>query len=417
MANIKAQASGNWSDPSTWSGGVLPGLNDIAIANGFVITIDQDIQIQRLSNTTFGSSTSGGYFLVSSIPEEVVRNISASEGLGDVSGAHASGSAGQFGLLTVTAASGTLNFGDTNIKGGAATFSNAVLVLTTDSDITITCSGDISGNTGGSGHGIDFRATMGTLIVEDVYGGTSSSSNGIVSRAVFFKCKNVYGSVGSAVRSTDANQVIEIDNVTSLGSNAAVSIEGTFSAVTVFGEVVGSSTNVGGIGVRATGDNSVLDFQAGVYAGTEAFAVTSTTSRILTRFRGPIVNNLKKPALDVLSLILYNNDEGLQTSIMVYDTLNNPVELKNYHEGSPEPQKVRDGVVYGPNNQLRGMAKVPDPNSVSVGVPVDGELGTSVLTGDAVFNSEIAPGVPIKTRINNIATISSTGEQLKAGLS
>jgi hypothetical protein len=50
-------------------------------------------------------------------------------------------------------------------------------------------------------------------------------------------------------------------------------------------------------------------------------------------------------------------------------------------------------------------------------VPVDGELGTAVLTGDAVFESEIAPGVPIKTRINNIATISSTGEQLKAGLS
>jgi hypothetical protein len=166
-----------------------------------------------------------------------------------------------------------------------------------------------------------------------------------------------------------------------------------------------------------TGDNSALDFRSGVYAGTEAFAVTSSTTRILTRFRGPIVNNLKKPALDVLSLLMYNNNQGLQTSITVYDTLNNPVELKNYHVGSPEPQKVRDGVVYGPNNQLVGIMKVPDPNSVSVGVPVDGEFGTAVLTGQAVFESEIAPGVPIKTRINNIATISSTGEQLKAGLS
>jgi hypothetical protein len=417
MANIKAQASGNWSATDTWAGGVLPGPDDIAIANGFTVTIDQDIQIQRLSNTTFGSSTNDGYFLISSIPEGVIRNVYASQGLGNISGDHARGLASSYGLLTVTAASGTLNLGDTQIKSGTTTFSSAVFVSGTAGDITITCSGDIFGNTGSSGHGIDFRATTGILIVEDVYGGAVSGSNGISSLASFLKCKNVYGFTGTAVRTFGLDPVIEINSVTNSSSSVAVSIEGNFSAVTVFGEVIGSSTNVGGIGVRATGDNSVLDFQAGVYAGTEAFAVTSTTSRILTRFRGPIVNNLKKPALDVLSLLMYNNNEGLQTSMTVYDTLNNPVELKNYHAGSPEPQKVRDGVFYGPNNQLRGLVKVPNPNSVSVGVTVDGELGTAVLTGDAVFESEIAPGVPIKTRINNIATISSTGEQLKAGLS
>jgi hypothetical protein len=53
MANIKAAQSGNWSSTTTWQGGVLPGPADIAIANGFIVTIDQYIQIKILSNSTF----------------------------------------------------------------------------------------------------------------------------------------------------------------------------------------------------------------------------------------------------------------------------------------------------------------------------------------------------------------------------
>ena len=45
-----AIASGNWSNPSTWEGGIIPTATDVAATNGFVIDIDQDITVEGLTN-------------------------------------------------------------------------------------------------------------------------------------------------------------------------------------------------------------------------------------------------------------------------------------------------------------------------------------------------------------------------------
>ena len=46
-----AVANGNWSSPSTWNGGVLPAAGDVVASNGFTVTIDQNINIDSLTNT------------------------------------------------------------------------------------------------------------------------------------------------------------------------------------------------------------------------------------------------------------------------------------------------------------------------------------------------------------------------------
>lgn len=52
-----AVANGNWSNPSTWNGGVLPGPGDVVASNGFTVTIDQNVTIDTLTNAATTVST------------------------------------------------------------------------------------------------------------------------------------------------------------------------------------------------------------------------------------------------------------------------------------------------------------------------------------------------------------------------
>ena len=50
MATITTLKAGNWSDPTVWNGGVLPGINDYAQA-GHTVVIDQNITVLGLRIT------------------------------------------------------------------------------------------------------------------------------------------------------------------------------------------------------------------------------------------------------------------------------------------------------------------------------------------------------------------------------
>lgn len=51
MALRAAIASGNWSNPAIWNGGVLPTVGDIVASNTYTVTIDQNINVDTLTNT------------------------------------------------------------------------------------------------------------------------------------------------------------------------------------------------------------------------------------------------------------------------------------------------------------------------------------------------------------------------------
>ena len=67
MAVIKAQANGNWSNTATWSGGVIPSANDTVYANGYTITIDQNIDLTGTAVDQSGSLIVGQIYQVVSI--------------------------------------------------------------------------------------------------------------------------------------------------------------------------------------------------------------------------------------------------------------------------------------------------------------------------------------------------------------
>lgn len=67
MALIKAQASGNWSSTGTWSGGVVPSANDTVYANGFTVTINQNINLTGSTVDQSGSFIPGHLYQIVSV--------------------------------------------------------------------------------------------------------------------------------------------------------------------------------------------------------------------------------------------------------------------------------------------------------------------------------------------------------------
>jgi len=57
MALRAAVASGNWSNPAIWNGGILPNPGDIVASNTFTVTIDQNITVDVLTNTAQTKNT------------------------------------------------------------------------------------------------------------------------------------------------------------------------------------------------------------------------------------------------------------------------------------------------------------------------------------------------------------------------
>jgi hypothetical protein len=60
MAIRHAVASGNWNATTTWNGGTLPTIGDDVYANGFAVTINQSINVGKISTEVCPSTTIGG---------------------------------------------------------------------------------------------------------------------------------------------------------------------------------------------------------------------------------------------------------------------------------------------------------------------------------------------------------------------
>lgn len=74
MALVTATKTGNWSDTTVWSTGALPLASDTVRANGFTVTIDQDVNI---GTGTLDTLTSGGGFSVTAAPRSITANVTA----------------------------------------------------------------------------------------------------------------------------------------------------------------------------------------------------------------------------------------------------------------------------------------------------------------------------------------------------
>ena len=156
MATIVAQASGNWSNPATWAGGVVPGAGDTAQTGNYIVTIDASV-------TCTLNPTGSGYFVVATggitITGDVVMQSSYAGG--GLRCTHGSG--------TVTVGTATGGAG----SGAHGAFNNGAGTMTV---------GTATGGAGQYAYGAH-NAGVGTLTVGTATGGAGSGAHGAFNNA------------------------------------------------------------------------------------------------------------------------------------------------------------------------------------------------------------------------------------------
>jgi hypothetical protein len=445
MATARAIANGNWSATSTWNGGVLPGNGDTVYANGFNVTINQDINIGGANNPTVnaGSFVSGQWYEVlfvgttswtgigaaSNTAGTIFLATGAGTGTGNAralatlttaantpAGAAAGGSfamsspfaittdlrAGTTACLSVTGAT-ALTLDGLRVVGGTLTSAHACNYAG-----TTTCTlANATFTAGGNGSAFN-NASTGTVNVSSSCtfsgggGGATAfnnASNGTVN--VSSSCTFTGGSnTSSAFTNAGANGTVNVSaSCTFTGAGSSNPAFTNASTGTV--NVSASCTFTGGSGTNAFALNNALTGTVIVTQGTftaSAFAnaVSATNTGADVRLSGDFLDHWSGwKAVNSPRFRLGTAPTLGQTRFALAGTTDSYFSMYGADNGSfgnPIAANVRSGVVYGGGN-LTGTCAVPAAGSVALGVPVDAGFGTAVLTTANVQSALTAQGL------------------------
>lgn len=141
MTTITAAQNGNWSNPNTWNGGVVPGNGDIADLNGFIVAMD------------ISTIPASGTLLSLISPAKAGQLTVALNTLGNCA----------INATTITA--GTNTTGLINVSGAAPT-------------ATLTITGNVTGGSASSAYGACNTSTGTITITGNVTGGSASRAAG-----------------------------------------------------------------------------------------------------------------------------------------------------------------------------------------------------------------------------------------------
>ena len=384
MTDIRATATGVWSNASIWNGGVVPTTGDSAFSNLFVITIDQDFTCNVISNAAGGGGVAGGGFVLNSgrtITANVIGGWSnatfntaclrfglASPGVANVVGHVISGQGNNLRALDITA-NGTLN-----IVGGVSCRSTALGVNANAACIT-NVTGDITGGTSGDAFSVTLAGGVGfTLnVTGNVYGGSATGRainaqvNGSISVTGF--CDPGATGAGQAISATGANTVLRVVGDIKAGPYAhGISMTGATAFANVTGAIFASASYNG---LFMSGASSIAHITGPCYNGTgtlnySRMAVVSSAVQLTPTANGMIWG-------------FYANDDITPVNLYYANGLPN----------LPAVDDVRDGVIYGSGGALEGTMVVPAAGEVSFGVNYDnnGTTGTAVLTQQDVADA------------------------------
>ena len=337
MALVYAVQNGDWSSISTWNTGSLPTNDDDVYTDGKIVTIDIDLVGQYRPKTLYARSrgtggTQGGRFEVTT-----TRQIGESGYPVDIYGLDLNGA--RYGCVQFTAASPNTLTVYGNVYGGQQ--DNAYGVNNTNTG-TVYITGNVTGGRGNSTHGINNASTGSIYITGNVTGGSGDSTHGInnASTGSIYVTGNVTGQVGYGINSTSNGTLVVIGDcyadpvpaVYWIGSGAYCEIRGN---------------QYGGTSGAATGSMAVVAYKQAIPQAAQ--------------YKIRCVEAGSQPGT-------YSGNVA-----WLYGALAGPY-------GHPAQSDVRYGTTYGPENELTGTCRVPPPQSVAYGVPVDNTTGTAALT-------------------------------------
>jgi hypothetical protein len=397
MANVYAVKSGNWSDTTVWNTGSLPTSADDVFSNNFTVTIDQNINVLSLRNSSATGITAGGGYsitgnftitspnLIKSTPTLITYS---GTGTININASVINQSEQQNGYLNIT------SNGNVNWVGNITNFigNNSRHVINKSGTGKLTFTGDISTTTISNNAVIfvnagDFEMTGNITI--------ASASFTFVSAGVFFQSTGNCIITGTLTNNSTATG----------GSTGSMTTCVSFSSsVSSYFKHIGSMINNSVSGVCLDSRNGgAINLLTGPFVcssnGIVPFFVLrmhyQITSGSYYEFRDSSTNGALPPSAAAPATRLVSPDTVVD---------------------APIPANVRDGVSYALNT-LTGTLKVPAAGSVALGVPVDNTTGTAVLTPAAVWDyatASITNASSIGARLKNCSTVDTTGEQLEA---
>jgi hypothetical protein len=388
MANIPAAQAGVYSATTTWVGGVVPGVGDVAYSNNFTVTVDGTYTLQAISNASGTGITAGGTFVPGN-----GANLTCTNANGIVQGAVTTSCVTTTGLgtgqsatitasITTTSSSPTFGSIHHSAAGTLAIVTGGVTLThsggggggVTNSGtgtLNITCSGNLLNNGGANTGAIVTNTSTGTcnIIVAGTVSGGSTNSLGISN-----------GSSGTMI--ITANLFV--------GGNSANSA---------------ALTNGGSGTLQATGTFQSSAFSPAIGAGSTS-QVTRLSGVFLLATGGTIQAN---------NAVSWRWAQGRTPSY---------VEVPNYSNTAKDNLRTSDNMptggyptvdnvlstapVYGDNGQFQGTYVSPTTGSVASGVtygPSGTLTGTAVLTAAAVRSAIGMGSANLDTQLANKATV------------
>jgi hypothetical protein len=244
MATIKAAASGNWSATATWSGGVVPSLNDTVYANGFTVALDQSIELTGSTVDTSGSFIPGQIYVVVSLGTTNFALTANCIAPGTNAGT-AVAITSAVGQIFQAVNSGTATTGTARRMGALLNYVNTPLTVATGGSFTLAASYNITGAyiQAGSANCLTVSAAASSTLAGCHATGSAFT---LSTRAIAFS----------------SSGTLTLDGIIALGgrvagttvANGTHAIESTSAAGTV--EFTNASTLTGGSGVVALGINN-----------------------------------------------------------------------------------------------------------------------------------------------------------------
>lgn len=389
MANRYAVATGNWSNVATWDGGTtLPGAGDVVRPNSYTVTIDQDVTVGLLDNTTASApAVINGKFLVSGT-RVITADIAlrGSESIYILTGQHLTIN----GNMTTGGASygsnqeaihvegGTLVYNGTLQPGGGA--ANGCIRVKTGAVVTI--NGEVRAS---SYQAYCVFQQYGTLTINgDILGGgaiTVYSTQG-----AFTWTGGIAQGGGSTYPAIDINNVVAAD------------LNGTFA------------TPVSGLVHPYTWQTASVSINAGSTGKVRVGGTSEIGGLMILPTQGVCINS----AIGFIQE--FRSDANWPTS--VYDQVPKYLYDRPDTGELPAPEDVREGVTYNTGLADTGTLAVPDPQFVSYGVATDDTTGTGVLSAQDIWGADPNDFEPdtIGDRLRHVSTVDTVGEQFTAAL-
>jgi len=197
-----------------------------------------------------------------------------------------------------------------------------------------------------------------------------------------------------------------------VANTIGLNIENTGSVI-VNGNVTGGSNanNTPAINMTQAGTITIN----GTATSNSYPALWSTVTGAKFNLLGNVTNVAGIPAYFGSLNIKISPSAAQQFTFQDTSNVNRVIATSNISPGAPAPANVRFGTVYGSSSEFTGTLRVPNPNTVALGVLTDNTTGTMLMTPADFWNaatSSMTTAGSIGERLKNASTVQTTGDQL-----